>query len=326
MNEEWSPVLSGTRATEYIGFIFDYDIDCTALHIGMWATRCRATVVQLASAQQILHFCNTANAAANAGELTGDQFNLFCNEFISSYSGMKHVVFVPKRLVSPDNGLKSKLLREKVAKLLSKECTAAGRQKAIDAIIDRANEIRTLDDCGHKNVVKQVPAWQPPTAESPVAPATSSTADCPPQMQAAIRKKSEGVPSIINAYNESIKAPKIANVHDETNNEIHNTLKEVKSILQNPLPVYQVDKPKGGTLKPEDCPVDGKGGFWEEQEKYATRVGIKPDSLTSYRKTSLGARWSSDETWGETKRGGHKFKPVDPSKTNSPCLWWVVDK
>lgn len=93
-----------------------------------------------------------------------------------------------------------------------------------------------------------------------------------------------------------------------------------------PIPVYLVDPPKDATLDPKDCPIDGKGGFWESQEAYAERIKLKSSSLTAYRKTSEGARWSSDETWGESKRGEHIFKKVDPSKPNSEFLYWVSSK
>ena len=96
--------------------------------------------------------------------------------------------------------------------------------------------------------------------------------------------------------------------------------------LKESMPVYFVDPPKDATLDPQDCPVDGKGGFWETQKDYADRIGIKSSTLTAYRKASEGARWSSCGEWGESKRGKHIFKKINPDDPNSEFQYWVCDK
>jgi hypothetical protein len=147
--------------------------------------------------------------------------------------------------------------------------------------------------------------------------------------------------SAIDAHNESIewadepadvvvKNPKdltspIVKTLQKTNEllEKQNSLIEKKSA---PQPVYYVDAPKDATLRPEDCPVEGKGGFWISQEDYAKRVKLKSTSLTAYRKTSEGVRWSSDGTWGESKKGEHTFKKIDPDNPSSEFLYFVRTK
>jgi len=104
------------------------------------------------------------------------------------------------------------------------------------------------------------------------------------------------------------------------------TVPNVNVVNIKPIPVYIVEKPKDATLEQENCPIEGVGGFWESQKDYAQRVGLASSVLTAYRKTSEGARWSSDCTWGESKRGEHVFKKIEPSKPNSKFLYWVHSK
>jgi positive regulator of sigma E activity len=112
--------------------------------------------------------------------------------------------------------------------------------------------------------------------------------------------------SAIDAYNESIEwadepaAVVVKNPKDLTSpivktlQKTNELLEKQNSLIENntaPRPVYYVDAPKDATLKPEDCPVEGKGGFWVSQEDYAIRIKLKSTSLTAYRKTSEGVRW-----------------------------------
>ena len=91
-----------------------------------------------------------------------------------------------------------------------------------------------------------------------------------------------------------------------------------------PAPVFYVETPK--ELTPLDCPVEGKDGFWEPQKEYAERKGLESSTLTAYRKVKEGARWSSCGNWGDSMKGEHIFKKVEPNKSNSKFLYWVCDK
>jgi len=146
---------------------------------------------------------------------------------------------------------------------------------------------------------------EPAIIAKPIEP---DIADSPRMIQAA---SGVCVPDIIKAYNESI---------DDSDGKFPNV--NIANVTK-PIPVYFVDPPKDATLEPKDCPVEGNGGFWESHTKYAERIGRQPGTLTGYRKTNAGARWSSDGTWGETKRGEHIFKVIEPGKSNSETVWWV---
>jgi hypothetical protein len=123
-----------------------------------------------------------------------------------------------------------------------------------------------------------------------------------------------GVPDIVEAYQASI---------EDSDGTVPNV--SIASVA-NPIPVYLVERPKDTTLDPQDCPIDGVGGFYESQEAHAQRKGKSAGTLTAYRKTSEGARWSSDGTWGESKRGEYIFRKIEPDKPNSEYEYWVVDK
>jgi len=142
----------------------------------------------------------------------------------------------------------------------------------------------------------------------------------------SIKSDSAGSPHMIQAAS-GVCVPDIITAHHESIKDSDGTFPNVNiANVTKPIPVYFVDPPKDATLEPKDCPVEGNGGFWESHTSYATRLGIKPGTLTGYRKTSAGARWSSDGSWGETKRGEHVFKVIEPSKSNSETVWWVRNK
>jgi len=133
---------------------------------------------------------------------------------------------------------------------------------------------------------------------------------------------SVGIPSITKAHEASIEDSDGTPVNVRDNDAVE-AIRELIAVTKEPKPVFLVDPPKGGTLKPQDCPVEGKGGFWLPQKEYAKRVGKKSESLTAYRKISEGARWSSDRTWGDTKKGEHIFKKIEPGNPNSKYLYFV---
>jgi hypothetical protein len=115
----------------------------------------------------------------------------------------------------------------------------------------------------------------------------------------------------------------------KTLQQTHELLEKQNSLIENntaPQPVYYVDNPKDATLKPEDCPVEGKDGFWETQEQYAERVKLTVGTLTAYRKTSEGAKWSSDGTWGTSKKGRFVFKKIEPNNPSSEFMYFVRTK
>jgi hypothetical protein len=168
------------------------------------------------------------------------------------------------RLIPADNGLKSKLLRNKIEKLLTPDYISAGRERAIDSVIGIANEIRIFDDCGHKNVEKgQVAYWKldnepayqprswkqdnektyrpkpwelnkeptnqakPSTVAPPTLPIESTHADFARQMQAAT---GVAVPDTVEAHQAYIEDPDgtVPNVNVTNLNEFVTVLKEIK--------------------------------------------------------------------------------------------------
>jgi len=197
--------MTPIQTDEYIGFVFDSagDADHREQVLGI-GTKVIARTDTLTD-KQILYFCNTVKIAVNTGELTGEQFTYFCSEFQSRYTGMKCVLFIPKQSIPADNGLKSKLLRDKIEKLFAPTYVSAGRERAVNAVIEIANEIRILDDCGHKNIevgqpmrwdVDNEPAYRPKPSTA-IPPWKSITSSAPPVVSA--------VPPVI--VSESLKAP-----------------------------------------------------------------------------------------------------------------------
>ena len=205
--ENKGKALGFTFPVEYVGFIFEstyhFKNTCNASGVGYVKNDASIDNVSMIvnteklTVHQILNFCNAVNVVARTGELTDEQFEIFCKNFQSRYGGQKFILFVSSQLIPTDGSLKSKLLWKKIKELCNYENLSAGRERAVDAIIDTANEIRILDDCEHKNVAKNN---SPHTYYSPSV--ESASADYPHQVQALT---GVCVPDTVDGHQEDIE-------------------------------------------------------------------------------------------------------------------------
>ena len=328
---------------EYIGFIFENAIEYTLQDLGVIChgedTKAAISTGKLTD-EQIRYFCNTAKAAANTGELIVEQFNLFHSEFLQRYTGFKGILFVPKRSLSTDSELKTKLLHDKITKLLNPQYLSAGRQRAIDAVIDIANEIRTFDDCGHKNVEKGQPiCWDidnktvyKPSKPTIIPPIESAASLAPPIFIAASGEgTSKPTKSVLEAYNESkplyeppdemIDKEAVAAIKENTA-----VLKEqttfLKERFQQPIPVYYNNE-KYKPFIQEHLP-DFTKGIWESEAEYAKRKGCSVKTLKKYRETNSGAVRLTEDSMYLRDGDGNILRKVN-DKLNSPYEYFVHD-
>jgi len=137
--------------------------------------------------------------------------------------------------------------------------------KRMQQYLDRAEQIR--EDKRAKNTAAETSEQSP------------NIADYPRMTQAAT---GVGVPDTIESYQENIEESDgtVPNVHDEkvlkaieNNTAVLNEIKK-KISTGEPRPVYHVPTPKDVALEPQNCPVEGKNGFWMPQNEYAKRVGL----------------------------------------------------
>ena len=162
-----------------------------------------------------------------------------------------------------------------------------------------------------------------------VSPVEPNIVDYPFMMQAA---SSRGNPkSAVEACQESIewaKEPARVIVKNKkpiiTSESPDSPLVEVINKLNERLDktfIIEFAPDEIKSLLPEDCPIEGKEGFWESQKEYAFRIDKEESTLKQYRQTKNGVKLSKDDTWGMDKAGNIFKKTGD--KTNSPFLYFV---
>jgi len=286
-------------------------------------------VKKLFTASNWQRYIQDAIAAISIGSLTDKQFVGFLCEYEKTNNAWDfraggHLVgFILKRLI-PDGSVEEARLGALLGKKLELyKGKRSQQQEALDTAVRMAKNITGTDK----------PTTAPPVIvdESLKAPIFAAASGKPTKAEREYHK-SKSIPFAEEPAEEMmVKNPKeISDPMVKTLEKTNELLEKQNSLIEKnsttPRPVYYVPKPNDTTLDPQKCPIEGVGGFWESQKKYAVRMKLESSSLTAYRKTSEGARWSSDGTWGETKKGEHIFKKIDPSKPNSEFLYWVHSK
>jgi DNA-binding winged helix-turn-helix (wHTH) protein len=105
---------------------------------------------------------HNAEDVESVGELTDDERDIFYKEFDRRCKGFPFVRLIPKQSISTDNGVESRMLRDKIEKLDAPETFSFGSRWAINIAIDIINEIR--DDSS--NVIQRKSQYRDSEAEA----------------------------------------------------------------------------------------------------------------------------------------------------------------